>query len=46
VVKAGAIPGGGQQANAAPGAGGLVNFLQSRGGDLEKEIIRKGMSKA
>ena len=42
-IKAGAIPGGANQQNTS---GNIVDFLSRRGGNLEQEIIKKGMSKA
>lgn len=43
-VKAGAIPGVTAARDSA--GGNIVDFLSRRGGNLEQEIIKKGMSKA
>ena len=44
VMRAGAIPAStGQQSS---GNNNLIDFLRGRGGDIEREIVKKGMSKA
>ena len=46
IIKAGAIPLGQNQPTAqSNNNNNLIDFLKGRGGDIEKEIIKKGMSK-